>query len=127
MLRFLVKGAFLAALLYTGTILGFPYFQYVMMQRAVEEAADVGVAELKARRKGPWRDDAVLGEVTTAVTTLMQAQAKRVGLDLPPKGVWVLLEPEFFRVGTNWQAEARFPGYSHRFHFRVEGKRFTGR
>ena len=127
MLRFLVKGAFLAALLYTGAILGFPYFQYVMMQRAVEEAADMGIAKLEAMRKMPWRDEAVLGEVTTAVTTLMQAQAKRVGLDLPPKGVWVLLEPDLFRVGTNWEAEARFPGYSHRFHFRLEGRRFIVR
>ena len=117
----------MAALLYTGATLGFPYYQYVMMQRAVEEAADMGIAKLEAMRKGPWRDDAVLGEVTTAVTVLMQAQAKRVGLDLPPKGVRVLLEPDLFRVGTNWEVEARLPGYSHWFHFRVEGKRFIVR
>ena len=59
MLRFLVTGAFVVGLLYAGVILAFPYYQYVMMQGVVEEAADVGVAQLKARRKGPWRDDVV--------------------------------------------------------------------
>ena len=127
MLRFLVRGAFVAALLYTGATLGFPYYQYVMMQRAVEEAADMGVAQLEAMRKMPWRDEALLGEVTTAVTNLMQAKAKRVGLNLPSKAVRVSLEPDLFHVGTNWEAEATLPGYSHRFHFHVEGKRFIVR
>jgi len=30
--------------LYVGATVGFPYYQYVMMKRAVEEAADVGLA-----------------------------------------------------------------------------------
>ena len=127
MLRLLVKGAVLGGLLYAGGILGFPYFQYVMMQRAVEEAADMGVAQLEAMRKMPWREEAMLGEATTAVTNLMQAKAKRVGLNLPSKAVRVSLEPDLFRVGTYWEAEARLPGYSHRFHFHVEGKRFIVR
>ena len=126
MLRFLVWGAFVVALLYTGATLAFPYYQYVMMQGVVEEAADVGVAQLKAMRKGPWRDDAVLGEVATAVTTLMQAGAKRFRLDLPPKRVRVSLEPDLFRVEANWDAEANLLGYSHRFLFRVEAKRLIG-
>ena len=126
MLRFLVTGAFVVALLYTGATLAFPYYQYVMMQGVVEEAADVGVAQLRAMRKGPWREDAVLGEVATAVTTLMQARAKRVRLDLPPKRVRVSLEPDLFRVEASWEAEANLLGYAHRFHFRVEGKRLIG-
>jgi hypothetical protein len=126
MLRFLVTGAFVVALIYTGVTLAFPYYQYVMMQGVVEEAADVGVAQLKARRKGPWRDDVVLGEVATDVTTLIQARAKRVRLDLPPRRVRVSLEPDLFRVETNWDAEANLLAYSHRFHFRVEAKRFIG-
>ena len=127
MLRLLIKGAVLGGLLYAGAILGFPYFQYVMMQRAVEEAADRGLAQLKAMRKGPWRDDAVLGEVTRTVTSLVQEKAVQVGLDLPPKGVRVSLESDLFRVGTTWVAEARLPGYVHRYHFRVEGKRIVVR
>ena len=126
MLRFLVTGAFVVGLLYTGAILAFPYYQYLMMQGVVEEVADVGVAQLKAMRKGPWRDDAVLREVATAVTTLMQARAKHIRLDLPPKRVRVSLEPDLFRVEANWDADANLLGYSHRFHFRVEAKRLIG-
>ena len=127
MLRLLVKGAVLGGLLYVGGILGFPYFQYVMMQRAVEEAADTGLAQLKAMGKGTWSHDLLLGQVTKTVTSLVQEKAVQVGLDLPSKAVRVLLEPDYFRVGTDWEAEARLPGYSHRFHFHVEGKRFIVR
>ncbi len=125
MLRLFVKGAVLAVLLYAGATVGFPYYQYVMMHRAVEEAADVGVAQLEAMRTGPWREEVVLGEVTAGVTTLMRARANQVGLDLPAEGVQVSLEPDLLRVGTNWEVEARLAGYAHRFRFRVEGKRIT--
>jgi hypothetical protein len=127
MLRLFVKGAVVAVLLYAGATVGFPYYQYVMMRRAVEEAADIGVTQLEVMRKGPWREEVVLGEVTAAVTTLMQARANRVGLDLPAKGVQVSLEPDLLRVGTNWEVEATLAGYAHRFRFRVEGKRFVVR
>lgn len=115
----------MAVLLYAGATVGFPYYQYVMMYQAVEEAADVGVAQLEAMRKGPWREEVVLGEVTAAVTTLMRTRANRVGLDLPAKDVQVSLEPDLLRVGTNWEVEARLAGYVHRFRFRVEGKRIV--
>ena len=125
MLRLLIKGAVLGGLLYAGAILGFPYFQYVMMQRAVEEAADTGLAQLKAMGKGPWSHDVLLGQVTRTVTSLVQEKAVQVGLDLPAKEIRVSLESDLFRVGTTWVAEARLPGYAHRYHFRVEGKRIV--
>ena len=124
MLRLFVKGAVVAVSLYAGATVGLPFYQYVMMRRAVEEAADRGVAQLEALRKGPWREEVVLGEVTAAVTNLMQDRAARVGFDLPAEGVQVSLDPDLLRVGTNWEVEARLAGYVHRFHFRVEGKRF---
>ena len=127
MLRLLIKGAVLGGLLYAGAILGFPYFQYVMMQRAVEEAADTGLAQLKAMGKGPWSQDVLLGQVTRTVTSLVQEKAVQVGLDLPAKEIQVSLEPDLLRVGTTWVAEARLPGYVHRYHFRVEGKRIVVR
>lgn len=127
MLRLLVKGAVLALLLNVGAILGFPYFQYLMMQRAVEEAADTGVAQLETLEKGPWRQELVLREVTAAVTTLMQDRANRVGLALPSTGVQVSLEPNLFRLGTGWETEARLPGYAQRYRFRVEAKRILVR
>ena len=127
MLRLFVKGAVLAVLLYAGATLGFPYYQYVMMHRSVEEAADMGAAQLEAMRKGPWREEVVLGEVTAAVTNLMQDRAARVGLYLPAKGVQVSLEPDLLRVGTNWEVEARLPGYAQRYRFRVEAKRIIVR
>ena len=127
MLRLLVKGAVLALLLYVGAILGFPYFQYLMMKRAVEEAADRGVAQLETLQKGPWRQELVMREVTAAVTTLMQDRANEVGLDLPATGVQVLLDPNLFRVRTGWETETRLPGYAHHVRFRVEGKRILVR
>ncbi len=127
MLRFLVKGAVVVLLLYAGATFGFPYYQYVMMQWAVEEAADEGVAQVKAMMKGPWREEVILGQVTAAVTPLMQARANRVRLALPAKGVQVSLEPDLFRVRANWEAEAGLGGYAHRFHFHVEGKRIVVR
>ncbi len=126
MLRLVVKGAVLGGLLYVGGILGFPYFQYVMMQRAVEKAADTGLAQLKAMGKGPWSHDLLLEQVTRTVTSLVQEKAVQVGLDLPPKRVRVLLEPDLFRVEANWEAEANLLGYVHRSYFRVEGKRLIG-
>ena len=127
MLRLLIKGAVLGGLLYAGAILGFPYFQYVMMQRAVDEAADTGLAQLKAIGSGPWIHDVLLGQVTRTVTNLVQEKAVQVGLELPAKEIRVSLEPDLFRVGTTWVAEARLPGYIHRYHFRVEGKRIVVR
>ena len=124
MLRLFVKGAILAVLLYAGATVGFPFYQYVMMRRAVDEAADRGVAQLEALRKGPTREEIALGEVTAAVTNLMRTRANEVGFDLPAEGVQVSLEPGILRVGTNWEVEARLAGYVQRFHFRVEGKRF---
>lgn len=127
MLRLLVKGAVLALLLYVGATLGFPYFQYLMMRRAVDEAADRGLAQLETLQKGPWRQEFALREVTAAVTTLMQDQANQVGLALPATGVQVSLEPNLFRVGTGWETEARLPGYAQRYRFRVEAKRILVR
>jgi len=123
MLRSLVRVALLVAVLYVGATVGFPYYQYVMMKRAVEEAADVGVARLGAMRKGTLGERMASGEVTAAVTILMQARAIRLGLDLPAQGVQVLLEPDFLRVLANWEAEATFPGYVQHFRFGVEAKR----
>jgi hypothetical protein len=123
MLRSLVRVALLVAVLYVGATVGFPYYQYVMMKRAVEEAADVGVARLGAMRKGTLGERMASGEVTAAVTILMQARAIRLGLDLPAQGVQVLLEPDFLRVLANWEAEAKLPGYAQRFQFSVEGRR----
>lgn len=123
MLRFLVRVALLVAVLYVGPIVGFPYYQYVMMKRAVEEAADVGLARLGGMRKGTLGERMASGEVTAAVTVLMQARAIRLGLDLPAQGVQVLLEPDLLRVLANWEAEAKLPGYAQRFQFRVEGRR----
>ena len=123
MLRFLVRVALLVAVLYVGAVVGFPYYQYVMMKRAVEEAADVGLARLGGMRKGTLGERMASGEVTAAVTVLMQARAIRLGLDLPAQGVQVLLEPDLLRVLANWEAEAKLPGYAQRFQFRVEGRR----
>jgi len=123
MLRFLVRVALLAAVLYVGGIVGFPYYQYVMMKRAVEEAADVGLARLGGMRQGTLGERMASGEVTVAVTVLMQARAIRLGLDLPAQGVQVLLEPDLLRVLANWEAEAKLPGYAQRFRFGVEGRR----
>lgn len=123
MLRFLVRVALLVAVLYVGGIVGYPYYQYVMMKRAVEEAADVGLARLGGMRQGTLGERMASGEVTVAVTVLMQARAIRLGLDLPAQGVQVLLEPDLLRVLANWEAEAKLPGYAQRFQFRVEGRR----
>ncbi len=127
MLRFLMKGAVVVVLLYAAATFGFPYYQYVMMQWAAEEAADVGVAKVKAMMKGPWREEAILGQVTAAVTPLMQDRANRVRLALPASRVRVSLEPDLLRIGTSWEAEARLAGYAHRFRFHVEGKRIVAR
>ena len=48
-------------------------------------------------------------------------------LELPANGIRVSLEPDLLRVGTTWVAEARLPGYVHRYHFHVEGKRIVVR
>ncbi len=124
MIQLLVKGAVLGVLLYVGMTLGVPYYQYVKMHRAAEEAAGTGATELHTLRKGLLREEAVLKEVTHTVTEFMQARAIRLGLDLPAKGVQVVLEPDLLRVRTNWEVEARLPGYSQRYRFRVEGRRF---
>jgi hypothetical protein len=123
MLRFLVRVALLVAVLYVGATIGFPYYQYVMMKRAVEEAADVAAARLGTTRRGPLGRSMALRELTAAVTVLMQDRATRLGLDLPAHGVQVLLEPDLLRVLANWEAEAKLPGYAHRFRFGVEGRR----
>jgi len=123
MLRFLMMGTVLVVLLYVGATFGFPYYQYVMMQWAAEEAADVGVAKVKAMMKGPWREEVVVGQVKADVTPLMQDRADQVRLALPASRVRVSLEPDLLRIGTSWEAEARLAGYAYRFHFRVEGKR----
>jgi len=110
--------------LYVGATVGFPYYQYVMMKRAVEEAADVGLARLGGMRKGMLGERMVSREeLTVVVTVLMQARAIRLGLDLPAQGVQVLLEPGLLRVLANWEAEATFPGYAQRFRFGVEARR----
>lgn len=127
MLRFLMRGAVVVVLLYAAATFGFPYYQYVMMQWAVEEAADVGVAQVKAMMKGPWREEVVLGQVAAAVTPLMQERANRVGLALPASRVRVWVEHDLFRVRASWEAEARLAGYAHRFRFHVEGKRIVAR
>jgi len=123
MLRFLVRVALLVAVLYVGATIGFPYYQYVMMKRAVEEAADVAAARLGTMRRGPLGRSLALRDLTAAVTVLMQARAIRHGLDLPAQGVQVLLEPDLLRVLANWETEAKLPGYAQRFQFRVEGRR----
>ncbi|MBI4381044.1 MAG: hypothetical protein HY574_07615 [candidate division NC10 bacterium] len=123
MLRFLVRVVLLATVLYVGGIVGFPYYQYVMMKRAVEEAADVGLTRLGGMRQGTLGERMASGDVTGAVTVLMQARAIRLGLDLPAQGVQVVLEPDLLRVLANWEAEAKLPGYAQRFQFRVEGRR----
>ena len=125
MFRRVVRGAVLAVLLYAGVTLGFPYYQYVVVWRAVEEAADLGLARVEAFRKGLWRDDVVLREVLTDATTVIQARAGRAGLTLPAKGVHVTLDADFLRVGAAWETEARLAGYAQRFRFRVEGKRMV--
>ena len=123
MLGFFIKGGLVVALLYAGAMLGFPYYQYVRMEQAVEEAADLALTQAQAIWRAPWGDDRRSGEVITAVTTLMRDRANRVGLQLPARSVNVALEPDLVRVTTSWEAEARFPGYTHHFHFRVEGRR----
>ncbi|MBM2836118.1 MAG: hypothetical protein HW409_307 [candidate division NC10 bacterium] len=123
MLRSLVRVSLLVAVLYVGATVGFPYYQYVMMKRAVEEAADVAVARLGTMRRGPLGQSMASRELTVVVTVLMQARAIRLGLDLPAQGVQVLLEPDLLRVLANWEAEAKLPGYAQRFRFGVEGRR----
>ena len=123
MLRSLVRVAVLVLVLYVAATVGFPYYQYVMMKRAVEEAADVAVARLGTMRRGPLGPGMASRELTVVVTVLMQARAIRLGLDLPAQGVQVLLEPDLLRVLANWEAEAKLPGYAQRFRFGVEGRR----
>jgi len=123
MLRSLVRVSLLVAVLYVGATVGFPYYQYVMMKRAVEEAADVAVARLGIMRRGPLGQSMASRELTVVVTVLMQARAIRLGLDLPAQGVQVLLDPDLLRVLANWEAEATFPGYAQRFRFGVEARR----
>ena len=123
MLRSLVRVAVLVLVLYVAATVGFPYYQYVMMKRAVEEAADVAVARLGTMRRGPLGQSMASRELTVVVTVLMQARAIRLGLDLPAQGVQVLLEPDLLRVLANWEAEATFPGYAQRFRFGVEARR----
>jgi len=123
MLRSLVRVSLLVAVLYVGATVGFPYYQYVMMKRAVEEAADVAVARLGTMRRGPLGQSMASRELTVVVTVLMQARAIRLGLDLPAQGVQVLLDPDLLRVLANWEAEATFPGYAQRFRFGVEARR----
>ena len=123
MLRSLVRVAVVVLALYVAATVGFPYYQYVMMKRAVEEAADVAVARLGTMRRGPFGQSMASREVTAAMTVLMQARAIRLGLDLPAQGVQVLLEPDLLRVLANWEAEAKLPGYAQRFRFGVEGRR----
>ena len=113
----------MVAVLYVGATVGFPYYQYVMMKRAVEEAADVAVARLGTMRRGPLGQSMASRELTVVVTVLMQARAIRLGLDLPAQGVQVLLDPDLLRVLANWEAEATFPGYAQRFRFGVEARR----
>ena len=123
MLRSLVRVAVLVLVLYVAATVGFPYYQYVMMKRAVEEAADVAVARLGTMRRGPLGQSMASRELTVVVTVLMQARAIRLGLDLPAQSVQVLLEPDLLRVLANWEAEAKLPGYAQRFRFGVEGRR----
>lgn len=123
MLRFLVRAALLAAVLYVGATVGFPYYQYVMMKRAVEEVADVAAVRLGTMRRGPLGRSTALRELTADATVLMQDRAIRLGVDLPAQGVQVLLEPDLLRVLANWEAEATLPGYTQRFRFGVEGRR----
>lgn len=122
-LRFLVKAAILASLLYAGGILGHPYYQYLMMKWAVEEAADMGLAQVEAARRGQWREDFIIREVTAKATEAMRDQATWLGLDMPVDGVQIHLEPDLFRVWTTWEAEAKLPVYTHLYRFRVEGRR----
>lgn len=123
MLRSLVRIAVLAVVLYVGVTVGFPYYQYVMMKRAVEEAADAGVVQLEVMRKGRWGQEMASREVAAAMTILMQARATRHGLELPAHAIQVSVDPDLFRVSVYWEAEARLPGYSQRLPFRVEGRR----
>jgi hypothetical protein len=109
--------------LYAGAIIGYPYYQYVMMKQAVEEAADAGMARVGTIRKASGGETTASREVTGAVTGVMQAQATRLGLDLPARAVQVLLEPGLFRVLVNWKTEASLPGYTQRFRFGVEARR----
>src|SRR3972149_1323267 len=117
MLRSLVRVSLLVAVLYVGATVGFPYYQYVMMKRAVEESADVGLAGLRTMQRGPLGQRMASRELTIVVTVLMQARAIRLGLDLPAQGVQVLLEPDLLRVLANWEAEAKLPGYAQRVGF----------
>jgi hypothetical protein len=123
MLRWLGRAAVLAVLLYIGVALGFPYYQYVMMQRAVEEAADTAMTRLEAMRKAGWSEGVVVGQVTATVTAVIQTRATGLRLDLPPDRIQVVLERDLFRIGTNWETEARLPGYARRLQFRVEARR----
>ena len=125
--RWLGRAVFLGALLYVGATVGFPYYQYVMMRVELEEATDIGLAKLAVLRRGPWGEGMVLGEVTAAVTELMQARAKRLGFHLPAHGVRVWLEPDVFRVTTDWEVEPRLTRYDYRFRFHVEGSRVLAR
>jgi hypothetical protein len=113
----------MVVVLYAGAVIGFPYYQYVMMKQAVEEAADVGMARAGTFRRASLGEAVASGEVTGAVTGVMQERATRLGLDLPARAVQVLLEPGLFRVLADWEAEARLPGYTQRTRFRVEARR----
>ncbi|MCI0411038.1 MAG: hypothetical protein L0191_21155 [Acidobacteria bacterium] len=126
-LPFLAKAAILGVILYAGSVLGFPYYQYLMMKYAVEEAADIAVAHVQAARRGPWREEVVIREVTAMVTELMRDWATWLALDVPADGVQIQLEPDLVRTWTTWETEARLPVYSHRFRFRVEGRRVLTR
>jgi hypothetical protein len=111
------------AVLYAGAVIGYPYYQYVMMKQVVEEGADVGMTRVGTMRKASWGERMASAEVTAAVSAVMQAGATRLGLDLPARAVQVLLEPGLFRVLANWETEARLPGYTQRFRFGVEARR----
>jgi len=123
MLRFLAKGVFVVVVLYGGWTLGYPYFQYLMMQWAVEEAVDLGAARVEVARRGPWSEESVMREVRARVIEVMQGRGSQVGIKLSAQGVKVVLEADRFRVGTAWEAEAELAGYVQRYQFSVEGRR----
>jgi hypothetical protein len=123
MLRLMVKVAILGGLLYIGAILAYPYYQYVWMRLATEEAADLGVSRLQVIRRGSPGEELAMREVTASVATLLQARARQTGIDLPAQGVQVLVDLDGLRVRTFWEAESRLPGYTHRVYFRTEGRR----
>jgi hypothetical protein len=122
MLRFIVRLGVLAVVVYAGLVLGYPLYQYVMMRRTADEAATMGAAQWVALRKTPWREELVWWEVTVRVTDLMRERANQFGVDLSDDQVRVFFEPDVLRVRTDWEADARFPGYVHRYRFRVEAR-----